>query len=86
MNSQEINVYPNIKRTVNIVKMNIRVMDMVLFESVTMCVTFINEENIPIENKVLVLNKSNGYDEWMNDDGYVVEWVKKQLQIGLYTP
>jgi len=84
MNSQEINVYPNIKRTVNIVKMNIRVMDMVLFESVTMCVTFINEENIPIENKVLVLNKSNGYDEWLNDDNYVVEWVKKQLQIGIY--
>jgi len=84
MNSQEINVYPNIKRTVNIVKMNIRVMDMVLFESVTMCVTFINEENIPIENKVLVLNKSNGYDEWLNDDNYVVEWVKKQLQIGVY--
>jgi len=84
MNIQEVNVYPNIKRTVNIVKMNIRVMDMTLFENIILSVTFLNEDNIPVETKVLKMDKSNGYDEWMNDDGYVVEWVKQQLQIGIY--
>jgi hypothetical protein len=84
MNYQEINVYPNFKKITNIVKLQIQVMDIVLFESVTLRVTFFSEDDVPVENKVMKMDKTNGYDDWKNDDSYVAEWVKQQLKIGIY--
>lgn len=84
MNFQEVNVYPNLKKVINIVKLQIRVMDMVLFESITLIVTFFSEDNVPLETKIMKMDKTNGYDDWKNDDNYVTEWVKQQLKIGIY--
>jgi hypothetical protein len=84
MNFKEVNIYPNIKKTVNLVKMKIEVIEMTLFESVVLSVLFYDENDMPIESRVFKMDKSNGYNEWNNDDAYVVEWIKKQLKIGIY--
>ena len=83
MNDEIIPIYPNIKKIVNISSMKIEIMDMTLFQSVTLRVIFFSDENIPVDVKVFVLDQSNGYSEWA-DDKFIVTWVKKQLQIGIY--
>ncbi len=83
MNDEIITIYPNIKKVVNISSMKIEIMDMTLFQSVTLRVIFFSDENIPVDVKVFVLDQSNGYSEWA-DDKFIVTWVKKQLQIGIY--
>jgi hypothetical protein len=83
MNDEIITIYPNIKKIVNISSMKIEIMDMTLFQSVTLRVIFFSDENIPVDVKVFVLDQSNGYSEWA-DDKFIVTWVKKQLQIGIY--
>ena len=84
MSQESIPVYPNIKKIVNISSMRIDVMDMTLFESVTLRVSFFSDENILADVKVFVMDKSNGYELWSNDDRYIVTWVQQQLQIGKY--
>lgn len=84
MNDEIIPVYPNIKKIVNISSMKIEIMDMTLFQSVTLRVIFFSDENIPVDVKVFVMDQSNGYSQWANDDKYIVTWVQQQLQIGKY--
>jgi hypothetical protein len=84
MNDEIIPVYPNIKKIVNISSMKIEIMDMTLFQSVTLRVIFFSDENIPVDVKVFVMDKSNGYNQWANDDKYIVTWVQQQLQIGKF--
>lgn len=84
MEIKDINIYPNITKTIKIVKMQIGVMDMELFKSVTLRVVMFDENDIAVDVKVMTLDQSNGYNQWNSDDNYVIEWVKKQLAIGKY--
>lgn len=79
MNFQEINVYPNIKVSKTIVKAQIQIIDIKLFENVRLMVRLLDENDIAVENRILTMDKSNGYDEWKNDDNFVLKWVKEQL-------
>ena len=80
MNFQEINVYPNIKVSKTIVKAQIQIIDIKLFENVRIMVRLLDENDIAVDSRILTMDKSNGYDNWQNDDNYVLKWVKEQLQ------
>lgn len=79
MDFKEVNVYPNITVSKTIVKAKILIIEMKLFESVRFMVQLLDENDTIVDNRVLLMDKSNGYDEWLNDDTYVLNWVKKQL-------
>ena len=79
MNFQEINVYPNIKVSKTIVKAQIQIIDIKLFENVRIMVRLLDENDIAVDSRILTMDKSNGYDNWQNDDNYVLKWVKEQL-------
>jgi hypothetical protein len=87
MNSNPIfqPVYPNIKVNKTIVRMSIQVIELVLFERLSMSVLFFDSNDKLIDAKQMILDKTNGYDEWSNDDKFVVEWVKKELSLGIYS-
>lgn len=83
MNSDLIPVYPNIKKSIDITAMQITIMDLVLFKSVTLRVVFY-ADTIPVDVKVLTLDETNGYLDWHTDD-FIQDWVKKQLSLGKYS-
>lgn len=82
---EDIPVYPNITKTTKIVKMQIEVMEIKLFEYITLQVVFFTEEGNPIDVKIMKIDKTNGYNDWGNDDNFILEWVKKELAIGKYS-
>jgi hypothetical protein len=79
MDFQDIDVDPHITVCKTIVKAQIQVLDMKLFESIRVMVRLLDENDQVVDCRILLLDKSNGYDEWLNDDTYVLNWVKKQL-------
>lgn len=79
MNIQEINVYPNIKVSKTICKAQITVLDFQLFKSISFMVRLMDENGVVIEARQLVMDKTNGYNEYGSDDNYVLNWVKGQL-------
>jgi len=76
---KEVNVYPNIKVQKTICKALIKIMEIELFEGITIMVRLVDENGIIVESRILRMDKSNGYDQWANDDSYVLNWVKNQL-------
>jgi hypothetical protein len=77
---KEVNVYPNIKVQKTICKAQIKIMEIELFESITIMVRLVDENGIIVESRILRMDKSNGYDQWANDDTYVLKWVSNQLR------
>jgi hypothetical protein len=75
----EVNVYPNIKVYKTICKAQIKILEIKLFEQITVMVRLLDENGIIVESRVLTMDKSNGYDQWANDDNYVLKWVSTQL-------
>jgi hypothetical protein len=75
----EVNVYPNIKVYKTICKALIKILEIKLFEQITVMVRLLDENGIIVESRVLTMDKTNGYDQWANDDNYVLKWVSNQL-------
>jgi hypothetical protein len=78
---KEVNVYPNIKVTKTISKAHVKIIEINLFESITIMVRLLDQSNVIVESRILVMDKTNGYDQWANDDTYVLNWVSNQLSI-----
>jgi hypothetical protein len=78
MSQQKIPIYPHIKKMTDIVNMTVDVLDMKLFESVSLRVVFYSSEDIPVDSRIIIMDKTNGYSEWSNDDAFIIDWVKKQ--------
>jgi hypothetical protein len=76
---QEVNVYPNIKVYKTICKAQIKIIEIKLFEHINIMVRLVDENGVIVESRVLKMDKSNGYDQWANDDSYVLKWVSTQL-------
>jgi uncharacterized protein YkvS len=76
---QEVNVYPNIKVYKTICKAQIKILEIKLFEGITIMVRLLDENDVIVESRILIMDKSNGYDQWANDDSYVLKWVSNQL-------
>jgi hypothetical protein len=79
MNSVEFNLYPNIKKTITMVKIRYNVFDYIPFQSARIAIQFIDDQGVPVENKVLELNTTNGFNQWGNDDKFLENWIKQQL-------
>jgi hypothetical protein len=76
---QEVNVYPNIKVYKTICKAQIKILEIKLFEHITIMVRLLDENDVIAETRILVMDKTNGYNNWGSDDQYVLKWVKEQL-------
>jgi uncharacterized protein YkvS len=76
---KEINVYPTIKVQKTICKALIKIMEIELFEGITIMVRLLDQNNLIVESRILKMDKSNGYNDYGTDDTYVLNWVKNQL-------
>lgn len=83
MSAVEINVYPNMKRTISIVKMTIRPMEIELFKHIRIMVLFIDETDKPIDSAIHTI-EGDDYKAWSNDDNYIYDWVKRLYKLGPY--
>lgn len=81
---KEINVFPNLSKVEKIVKAQISVIEMQLYKSVTVRVVLLNEDDKIIDIKQFVIDETNGYNDWGNNDDFIVDWVQKELKIGKY--
>lgn len=77
--NNEFNVYPNITRTMKICKAKYQVLEIVLFKHVRIAVYLYNENNLLIEAKQYVI-EGNEYQNWNNDDTYIVNLLKQKIQ------
>lgn len=80
MEAIQFNVYPNINITKKLVRAEINIVKLVLFEKIQLAVVLFDEENIPQKAYNLQLDQTNGYNDWQNDK-WLVEWVKKQISV-----
>lgn len=80
MQPVQFNIYPNINITKKLVRAEINIVRLVLFERVQLAVVLFDEENIPHKSYNLQLDQTNGYNDWQNDK-WLVEWVKKQISL-----
>jgi hypothetical protein len=53
--------------------------DITLFEKANITVIFFTESGGGSQTQYLVMDTSNGYNEWNNDDSFLVEWVKRNI-------
>jgi len=83
MSSGEINVYPNIKRTVSIVKLSVRPMEIELFRYIRIVVVFMDENDRPFDSAVHTI-EGDDYKAWASDDNYIFDWVKRYYKLGPY--
>ena len=54
--------------------------DITLFTKADITVVFSAQDGASNQIQYLVMDQSNGYNEWNNDDTYLVEWVKSHIQ------
>lgn len=76
----EINVYPNLKKTITMVKAKYTVFNYLPFTSAQISVQFFDENDIPVETRIYEINYNNGFDKWGTDDKYLENWVKNIIQ------
>ena len=73
-------IYPNLKKTINMVKFtNIQILEYRLFESAYICCDLMDENDIFIEQRQFLLNNSNGFNLWGMDDKFIVNFIKTEL-------
>lgn len=75
----EFPMYPNIKIIKVGVKCRFNVYEYTPFVSAKICVVILDEHDVGIENKFFTLDTSNGFNEWSNDDTFLIKWLKEQL-------
>lgn len=80
MNQIEFNVYPNLKKSITLVKAEVRIIELKLFESVTVMVYLKDENGSVMDTRHFLIDKTNGYDNWTNDDKTLIDIIKKLIQ------
>lgn len=71
--------YPPIKQEIKLNTFRVNVIELKLFESVTVCALLLNQDGQHVENRIYKL-EGDDYNNWSNDDKYIVDYVKKKLQ------
>lgn len=82
MNNSEtkFTIQPVVKTTVKTVeKFSITLSNFKLFTSVDIMVCCYDIDDNFISMTNLTLDGSNGYNDWLNDDAFLIDWVKQQL-------
>ena len=83
MNQEEeyINIYPNLKRIINICKFKYTVLEIKLFQNVRIAVYLYNENDLLIEAKQFLI-EGQEYEAWSQDDKYIINLIKQKIQSG----
>lgn len=71
--------YPAIKQTINLNQFRVSIVELKLFESVTVCAHLLDQDGKLMDNRIYILEGSD-YNNWSNDDKYVVNYIKQKLQ------
>lgn len=79
--SNEFNLYPNLKKTITLVKCKYNVFNYIPYTSCQISAQFFTTDDIPFETKIYELNQSNGFNNWSNDDKYLEMWLKDQINL-----
>jgi hypothetical protein len=79
MESVEFNLYPNIKKTITMVKIRYNVYEYKPFQYARIAIQYLDENDTPVENKVLLLDTTNGFNNWGSDDKFLETWIKSQI-------
>jgi len=80
MNPIEFNIYPNLKKSITLVKAEIKILELKLFESVKVMVYFKDENGSVMDTRGILIDNTNGYNEWTNDDKTLIDIIKKLIQ------
>jgi len=80
MNQEEeyINIYPNLKRIINICKFKYTILEIKLFQSVHIAVNLYNENDLPVDTKLFLI-EGKEYEAWSQDDKYIINLIKEKL-------
>ena len=73
------NVFPNISITKKVVKAILRITEYVPFIKANILVMLFDECDKLIDNRFYVIDATNGFLEWSNDDTFLIKWVKNKL-------
>ena len=60
-------------------QITINILELKLFEYVKLIVQLFDNDRNHIDNRIYTIDTINGYNEWNNDDTFIIEWVKKRL-------
>ena len=58
----------------------IQVLHLVLFQSVTVMITLYDENNSPIDNKMITID-GDDYLNWSNNDNWLIDYVLNKLNL-----
>ena len=73
------NIYPNIKKIINIVKFKYTILEIKLFESIRIAVYYYNENDLLFDAKQFII-QGDEYNNWGNDDKYIINLIKQKIQ------
>ena len=74
------NIYPNLKKTSTIVRGELQVAKYEPFQYAIISVVMFDVDEHAVGSRFFTLDKTNGFDEWKNDDTYLMNWIKIQIQ------
>jgi hypothetical protein len=69
---------PFVKPTVNIAKVQVRIMNVNLFTSVNICAVLMDNNNETLDSKTFFLQGTD-YTNWGNDDNYIINYALTKL-------
>lgn len=76
----EFPVYPNLKKTILMVKCRYNIYNYLPFTSAQISAQLFDENDLPVETRIYEINNTNGFDKWGSDDSYIQNWIKNKLQ------
>ena len=77
--SDSYTIYPPIKKYLSMNSISVFVYDVVLFQSVKVICTLYDIDNKEQDKRTYYLT-GDDYNNWSNDDNYIVNYCKKKLQ------
>ena len=78
MSSGSYPIEPPIQQSVNIIRFEIKVVELVLYTSVSLQ-AYLYDENNKIQQVKMYYLTGDDYNNWSNDDTYIVDYVKNHL-------
>ena len=82
MNEQQITLYPNMKKTLNICSFRYKILEIKLKEGVRVAVYLFNENDWLVDSKQFLI-EGEEYMRWGNEDQYLINLLKQKIQCGL---
>lgn len=78
-NSPVYNFYPPIVKQIKISNFKLKVLELKLFEYVRLAIVLLDNDGVIQDQKFYTLT-GDEYKSWAEDDGFIVQYVKKQLR------